>query len=49
MESAVKAIPEVLVYEMVDGKPICYKGYKDYLSGDKQIDELMGSGYLQAL
>lgn len=49
MESAVKAIPEVLVYEMVDGKPIYYKGYKDYLSGDKQIDELMGSSYLQAL
>ncbi|MCB0551836.1 MAG: Uma2 family endonuclease [Phaeodactylibacter sp.] len=49
MEGAVKTIPEVLIYEMVDGKPIYYKGYKDYLSGDKQIDELMGSSYLQAL
>lgn len=49
MEGAVKTIPEVLIYEMVDGKPIYYKGYKDYLSGEKQIDELMGSSYLQAL
>lgn len=49
MESAVKTIPKALIYEMVDGKPIYYKGYKDYLSGEKQIDELMGSSYLQAL
>ena len=49
MESTVKTIPKALIYEMVDGKPIYYKGYKDYLSGDKQIDELMGSSYLQAL
>lgn len=49
MEGAVKTIPEVLIYEMVDGKPIYYKGYKDYLSGEKQIDELRGSSYLQAL
>ena len=49
MDSAVKAIPKALIYEMVDGKPIYYKGHKDYLSGEKQINELMGSSYLQAL
>ncbi|MCO6489032.1 MAG: Uma2 family endonuclease [Phaeodactylibacter sp.] len=49
MESAVKTIPEALIYEMVDGQPIYYKGYKDYLSGDKQIEEILGSSYLQAL
>ncbi|MCB0589312.1 MAG: Uma2 family endonuclease [Phaeodactylibacter sp.] len=49
MESAVKTIPDALIYEMVDGKPVYYKGYKDYLSGKKQIEELTGSSYLQAL
>lgn len=39
----------MLVYEMVDGAPIYYRGYKDYLNGNKQIEELMGSSKLQAL
>lgn len=34
---------------MVEGKPIYYKGYKEYLKGKKQIEELMGSSYLQSL
>ncbi len=42
-------IPKHLIYEMVDGKPIYYKGYKEYLQGQKQIEELMGSSYLQSL
>ena len=49
MNTAVQNIPEVLIYEMVDGNPIYYKGYKDYLDGTKQIEELIGSSYLQAL
>ena len=49
MENAVQNIPESLIYEMVDGKAIYYKGYKEYLKGKKQIDELMGSSYLQSL
>ena len=49
MKDAVQNIPESLIYEMVEGKPIYYKGYKEYLKGTKQIDELMGSSYLQSL
>ena len=49
MNNAVQNIPERLIYEMVAGKPIYYKGYKEYLKGEKQIEELMGSSYLQSL
>ena len=49
MEQATEQIPKSLVYEMVSGKPIYYQGYKDYLDGKKQMDEIMGSSKLQAL
>lgn len=49
MESAIQKIPDSLIYEMVNGSPIYYKGYRDYLNGDKQIEELMGSSILQSL
>lgn len=42
-------IPEVLVYETVDNKPIYYKGYRDFLDGTKQLEDLMGSSYMQSL
>ena len=48
MKSAAKKIPESLIYEMVQGKPIYYKGYKDYLKGEKQLEQLMGSSKFQA-
>ncbi len=31
MNNALQNIPESLIYEMVAGKPIYYKGYKEYL------------------
>lgn len=40
-------VPEALIYEISRGTPIYYHGYKAYLSGDKTMEELMGSGYLQ--
>jgi len=49
VNNAVQNIPKSLIYEMVGGKPIYYKGYKEYLTGKKQIEELMGSSYLQSL
>ena len=48
MNSAVQEIPKSLIYEMVQGKPIYYKGYKDYLKGEKQLEQLIGSGKFQA-
>ncbi len=47
MTVAVQKIPEILVYEMVDGVPIYYKDYQLYLQGNKQLEELIGSSYLQ--
>lgn len=41
MSTAVQKIPDILIYEMVKGQPIYYKGYQDYLNGTKQIAELM--------
>ncbi len=43
-----QAIPESLIYEMVDGKPIYYKGYKAYLSGEKPLEHIMGTSTLQS-
>ena len=49
MKSAIRKIPKNLIYEMVDNKPIFYKGYKNVLKGKQQIVELKGSSYLQSL
>jgi len=48
MSVSVQNIPKSLIYEMVDGVPIYYKGYKDYLNGIKNLDEIMGSSLLQS-
>ncbi|GAB4041625.1 PDDEXK family nuclease [Spirosoma gilvum] len=42
-------IPEYLIYEIMDGKPIHYKGYREVLAGTKKFSEIMGSSTLQAL
>lgn len=42
-------IPESLIYEIMDGKPIYRKGYRDVLSGKKTIEEIMGASTLQSI
>lgn len=42
-------IPDYLIYEIIDGKPIHYSGYKEVLSGKKSFSEIMGSSYKQSL
>lgn len=44
----VKKIPDYLIHEVLDGKPIYYKGYQAVLNKTKQIDEIMGCSTLQA-
>ncbi|MFN8349350.1 MAG: Uma2 family endonuclease [Spirosomataceae bacterium] len=44
-----KNIPENLIYEIIDGKPVYYKDYREVLSGKKTITEIRGSSSLQAL
>lgn len=41
------SIPKELIYEIIDGKPIYYKGYKAYLRKEKTLDDIIGTGRLQ--
>jgi len=43
-----KTVPKVLIYEMRHGSPIYYKDYDKVLSGEKQLEEVMGSSGLQS-
>lgn len=38
---------ESLIYEVMDGKPLYYRGYEDVLAGKKSPEEIMGSSSLQ--
>lgn len=49
MNSATQTIPDTLVYEMANGEPIYYAGYRDYLNGIKPIEEIMASSLIQSL
>lgn len=42
-----KDIPSALIYEIMDGKPIYYKGYREVLKQGKKLEEIMGSSTLQ--
>jgi hypothetical protein len=42
-------IPKNLIREKLRGKTLYYKGFKDVLTGNKQIEEIMGSSSLQAI
>lgn len=42
-----KKIPASLIYEVIDGKPIYYKGYREVLNGTKKSSEIMGASTLQ--
>jgi hypothetical protein len=41
-----KKIPASLIYEIIDGKPIFYKGYEEVMNGTKTIEEVRGSSNL---
>ncbi len=45
--SKTRDIPQTLVYEMIDGTPVYYRGYQEVLAGSKKIEEIMGSSVLQ--
>jgi len=42
-----RKVPEALIYEVIDGEPLYYKGYKDVLCGKKTLEDIMGSSSLQ--
>lgn len=43
------AIPDYLIYEEDEGKPIYYRGYKDVLTNTKTLEDIMGCSILQSL
>jgi hypothetical protein len=43
-----RKVPDYLVKEILDGKPVYYKGYKSVLFGQKKSEEIIGSSSLQA-
>ena len=49
MNKPTRKIAESLIYEMVDGNPIYYHGYRDVLKGRKDVEAILGSTYLQSL
>jgi hypothetical protein len=44
-----KKIPEALVYETLDGKPLYRKGYREVVAGKKTLEEIMGASTLQSV
>ncbi len=43
-----KKIPDYLIYEVVKGRPVYYKGYKDVLNGTKTFEEITMESILQS-
>ncbi len=43
-----RKVPKELIYELINGSPIYYKGYEKVLSGQTTLEGIMGSSDLQA-
>jgi Uma2 family endonuclease len=41
-------IPEALIYEMVNGKPIYYHGWREVVKNEKTLEEVMASSLIQS-
>ena len=46
-EISANEIPSVLIHEIIDGKPLYRKGYREVLAKTKKIEDIMGSSSLQ--
>jgi Uma2 family endonuclease len=44
-----RKVPESLIYEIMDGKPIYYHGYQSVLNKKRKPEDIMGSSSLQAV
>lgn len=43
-----KKIPDSFIYEILDGKPLYYKGYKQAIKNNQTAESIMGASTLQA-
>ena len=48
IQKRTRKIPDYLIYEVMDGKPIYYSGYKNVLSGKLKLEDIMGSSRIQS-
>ena len=44
-----KKIPDSFIYEIIDGKPLYYKGYKQAIRNHQNAESIMGASSLQVL
>ena len=44
-----KKIPESFIYEILDGRPLYYKGYKQAIRNHLNAESIMGASILQVL
>jgi Uma2 family endonuclease len=44
----VSKIPSILIYEIIDGNPLYYKGFEEVISNKKKLEDIMGCSSLQA-
>lgn len=42
-------VPDYLIKEVIEGKPVYYKGYKSVLRKEKTLEEIMGISSLQSI
>ncbi len=46
--SRARNVPETLIYEILDGKPVYRKGYRQVLNGTKTLEEIIPASTLQS-
>jgi len=46
--SPTQEIPQALIYEIMDGRPVYYKGYKQVLMGHANLESIIGASALQS-
>ena len=42
-----KKVPDTFIYEIIDGKPLYYKGYREAIRAKQNAESVMGSSTLQ--
>ncbi|MEY4902252.1 MAG: hypothetical protein RLZZ292_67 [Bacteroidota bacterium] len=47
-KKSIKKLPSYLIYEVMDGKPIYYRGYQGVLKAKTKVETIMGSSAIQA-
>lgn len=48
-KSKTEKVPSALIYEMDEGRPIYYRGYKEVLNKTKTLEQIMGTSIIQSL